>query len=213
MVCFRSVGIEPSQRITACRGYRRELASLRSARFFNFRALMLKRNQILSWRYYSESSRYQKATSTHHQFLLDPSRPLCKGNNRLLLSYTPEPKIRLLIISPPSRAHSAVETLQLLEALPHRDSFLVRESLGLFSGRRGALGRLLRAPLCRFHSAFPFKPESQRRTALPTQPCHLRCVHEFKRIAPVMIADWMRSDTWPPQTQSRSGRELSKQTR
>ena len=54
---------------------------------------MLKRNQILSWRYYSESFRYQKATSTHHQFLLDPSRPLCKGNNRLLLSYTPEPKI------------------------------------------------------------------------------------------------------------------------
>src|SRR5262249_60165087 len=42
----------------------------------------------------------------------------------------------------------------LLEALPHRDSFLVRESCGLLSGRRSALGRLLQALLCRFHSAF-----------------------------------------------------------
>src|SRR5262249_18532249 len=96
-----------------------------SARFFNFRALMLKRNQILSWRYYSESSRYQKATSTHHQFLLDPSRPLCKGNNRLLLCTLLS--LRLLIISSPSRAHSAVETPAELSNPAGR--YLARDSL------------------------------------------------------------------------------------
>src|SRR5207245_868296 len=40
--------------------------------------------------------------------------------------------------------------LQLLSALPHRASLLVRESLGRLADRSGALGGLLRALLCRF---------------------------------------------------------------
>src|SRR5207253_2685396 len=44
--------------------------------------------------------------------------------------------------------------LQLLDALPHRAMFLLRESLGLLAGRGGALGGLLRALLCRFHEFF-----------------------------------------------------------
>ena len=44
--------------------------------------------------------------------------------------------------------------IPLLEVLPHRGSFLVRESLGLLFGRGGALWGLLRAILCRFHSVF-----------------------------------------------------------
>src|SRR5207249_6226332 len=41
--------------------------------------------------------------------------------------------------------------LQLLDALLHRASFLVRESREILAGRGGALGGLLRALLCRFH--------------------------------------------------------------
>src|SRR3989454_3614113 len=41
--------------------------------------------------------------------------------------------------------------LQLLDALLHRASFLVRESPELLAGRGDALGGLLRALLCRFH--------------------------------------------------------------
>src|SRR5207245_459816 len=40
---------------------------------------------------------------------------------------------------------------QLLDALPHRAVFLVRESLELLADRGGALVGLLRALLCRFH--------------------------------------------------------------
>src|SRR5207237_6492657 len=48
--------------------------------------------------------------------------------------------------------------LQLLDALPHRDSFLVRESLRLLSSRGGVLGGLMSALLCRLHSIFIFYP-------------------------------------------------------
>jgi len=50
----------------------------------------------------------------------------------------------------PARGRGALP-LQLLGALPHRGSFLVRESLGRLAG--GSLGGLLRARLCRFLSA------------------------------------------------------------
>src|SRR5688572_28438034 len=42
--------------------------------------------------------------------------------------------------------------LQLLDALLHRGSFLVRESLGRLAGRGGALGGLLRGLLCAHRS-------------------------------------------------------------
>src|SRR6185437_16492415 len=44
--------------------------------------------------------------------------------------------------------------LQLLEALPHRGFFLVREPAGFLSGRGGAPWGFLSAVLCRFHSVF-----------------------------------------------------------
>jgi hypothetical protein len=58
------------------------------------------------------------------------------------------------------REHGAfpipLASLHLLDAIPYRASFLLRESLGLLADRSDALDGLLRALLCRFHEILFF---------------------------------------------------------
>lgn len=79
--------------------------------------------------------------------------------------------------------------LQFLEALPYRRSFLGRESLGVLSGRGGALGGLPGSLLCRCHDRFPQRPPvicAQRsRNGLESPP---RPSNIWKQCSPNVVA-------------------------
>src|SRR5882672_8266902 len=71
-----------------------------------------------------------------------------------LIRWSIDNRLLVLLTTVLSAAWGAVSLVRTPLDVPHRDSFLARESLGLLCGRGGALGRLLRSLLRRFHSVF-----------------------------------------------------------